>query len=83
MSGRIFTIRISSAGNRQSHGYERSDLYGGTLRGSTFLKFLNAGDINGAADELPKWNKAAGRVLEGLTSGGYSCHVTGVLLQKE
>lgn len=43
------------------------NLGAGALRGSTLLKLLNAGDINGAADEFPKWNKAAGKVLEGLT----------------
>lgn len=43
------------------------NLGAGALRGSTLLKLLNAGDINGTADEFPKWNKVAGKVLEGLT----------------
>ncbi|HAT3934857.1 lysozyme [Citrobacter freundii] len=36
------------------------------LEGSTLLKKLNAGDSAGAADEFPKWNKAGGKVLNGL-----------------
>ncbi|MEO0539337.1 MAG: lysozyme [Cyanobacteria bacterium P01_A01_bin.105] len=39
----------------------------GALRTSTLLKKLNRRDITGAANELPRWNKAAGRVLAGLT----------------
>ena len=39
----------------------------GALRSSTLLKKLNRGDINGAANEFPRWNKAGGRVLAGLT----------------
>ena len=38
----------------------------GALRRSTLLKKLNAKDYSGAADELPKWNKAGGKVLNGL-----------------
>lgn len=34
---------------------------------STFLRKLNDGDYDGAADELPKWNKAGGVPLAGLT----------------
>lgn len=37
------------------------------LAGSTLLRKLNAGDIQGAADEFPRWNKSRGRVLRGLT----------------
>lgn len=44
------------------------NLGGGALRNSSLLKYLNAGDLKGAADEFPKWNKAAGRVVEGLTA---------------
>lgn len=33
---------------------------------STLLKKLNAGDVNGAADEFLKWNKGGGKVLPGL-----------------
>ena len=38
----------------------------GNLSRSTLLKKLNAGDKRGAADELPRWNKAGGKVLQGL-----------------
>jgi lysozyme len=34
---------------------------------STMLRRLNAGDYVGAATQFPLWNKAAGRVLRGLT----------------
>lgn len=37
------------------------------LGSSTLLRKLNAGDIQGAADQFPLWNRAAGRVLGGLT----------------
>ncbi|MFV5926765.1 lysozyme [Klebsiella aerogenes] len=37
------------------------------LSTSTLLKKLNDGDIKGAADEFLRWNKAGGRVLNGLT----------------
>lgn len=37
------------------------------LEGSTLLKKLNAGDVDGAADEFLRWNKAGGKVLSGLT----------------
>lgn len=40
----------------------------GNLNSSTLLKKLNAGDYQGAADEFPKWNRASGRVLQGLTN---------------
>lgn len=43
------------------------NLGSGNLSSSTLLKKLNAGDYKGAADEFPKWNKAAGKVLSGLT----------------
>lgn len=39
----------------------------GNLRSSTLLKKLNSKDYAGAADEFPKWNKAGGIVLPGLT----------------
>lgn len=38
----------------------------GALKGSTLLKKLNAKDYDGAAAEFPKWNKAGGKVLNGL-----------------
>ncbi len=39
---------------------------GGNLQKSTLRKKLNAGDINGAADEFLRWIRAGGRVLRGL-----------------
>ena len=39
----------------------------GNLQNSTLLRKLNAQDYEGAAEEFPKWNKAAGKVLAGLT----------------
>jgi len=39
----------------------------GNLRSSTLLKLLNAGDRAGAADQFPRWNRAGGRELLGLT----------------
>ena len=39
----------------------------GNLRISTFRKRINEQDWDGAAQECLKWNKAAGRVLRGLT----------------
>jgi lysozyme len=40
---------------------------GGSLQGSTLRRKLNARDYEGAAEEFPRWNKAAGKVLAGLT----------------
>ncbi|MGD1865882.1 MAG: lysozyme [Phormidesmis sp.] len=39
----------------------------GAFRSSTLLRKLNAGDVRGAADEFPRWNRAGGRPLAGLT----------------
>ena len=39
----------------------------GALRSSTLLRLLNQGNIRGAADQFPRWNRAGGRVLAGLT----------------
>jgi GH24 family phage-related lysozyme (muramidase) len=40
----------------------------GALRSSTLLKYLNARrDLHSIADEFLRWNRAGGRVLEGLT----------------
>lgn len=39
----------------------------GAFSRSTLLKKINAGDARGASDEFLKWNKAGGRVLQGLT----------------
>lgn len=37
------------------------------FKGSTLLRKLNAGDYRGAANEFPRWNRAGGKVLNGLT----------------
>jgi lysozyme len=37
------------------------------FRNSTLLKLLNAGNYDGAAKQLPRWNKAGGQVLAGLS----------------
>ena len=39
----------------------------GNLQSSTLLKKLNAGDKNSVPSVLVRWNKAAGKVLAGLT----------------
>jgi len=39
----------------------------GNLKNSTLLKKLNGGDVEGAADQFLVWNKAAGKVMAGLT----------------
>ncbi len=39
----------------------------GNLQSSTLLKKHKAGDYAGAKAEFAKWNKAAGKVLDGLT----------------
>ncbi|CAK0782312.1 lysozyme [Gammaproteobacteria bacterium] len=38
----------------------------GNLMKSTLLRKLNAGDFAGADDEFLRWNKARGKVVEGL-----------------
>lgn len=37
------------------------------LGDSTLLRKLNAGDLEGAANEFPKWSKDNGKVIAGLT----------------
>ena len=44
------------------------NLGGGNLRSSTLLKKLNAGDYIGAANEFKRWDKAGGKVLNGLVA---------------
>ena len=39
----------------------------GNLKASTLLKVLNAGDYKGVPEQIMRWNKAGGKVLEGLT----------------
>lgn len=36
------------------------------LESSTLLRLLNQGDYAGAADQFPRWNRAGGKVLQGL-----------------
>lgn len=43
------------------------NLGAGNFGGSTLLKRINMGDFAGAADEFSRWNRAAGRVMAGLT----------------
>ncbi|EGK3605236.1 lysozyme [Escherichia coli] len=38
-----------------------------SLSTSTLMRKLNAGDYAGAADEFLRWNKAGGKVMNGLT----------------
>lgn len=40
----------------------------GAFRGSTLLRLLNMGDYGGAADQFLRWNRAGGRVMDGLTN---------------
>ena len=40
----------------------------GKFSKSTLVKKLNALDFNGAANEFLKWNKAGGKVVQGLTN---------------
>lgn len=35
---------------------------------STLLRKFNAGDVGGAAAEFPRWNKAGGKVMKGLSN---------------
>ena len=37
------------------------------FRNSTLLRLLNRGDYSGAAKQFPRWNKADGKVLAGLS----------------
>jgi lysozyme len=39
----------------------------GAFRASTLLRKLNAKDYAGAAEQFPRWNRAGGKVLAGLT----------------
>jgi lysozyme len=43
------------------------NLGSGNLNASTLLKVLNSGDYAGVPEQMLRWNKAGGRVLEGLT----------------
>ena len=39
----------------------------GALASSTLLKLLNSKNYKGAAEQFSRWNKAAGKILAGLT----------------
>jgi lysozyme len=43
------------------------NLGGGALQASTLLRRLNRADYAGAAAEFPRWNKAGGRAVVGLS----------------
>ena len=38
----------------------------GAFRSSTLVRKFNAGDIGGASDQFPRWDKAAGQSMKGL-----------------
>lgn len=40
----------------------------GNFIGHDLLKFMQAGDLEAAANEFPKWDKAAGKVMPGLVA---------------
>lgn len=40
----------------------------GAFKDSTLLRKLNARDYAGAAEQFPRWNKAGGKVLNGLVN---------------
>lgn len=40
----------------------------GAFCGSTLVRKLNAGDYPGACAEISRWNRAGGRVVDGLTN---------------
>ena len=43
------------------------NLGNGNLNASTLLKVLNSADYAGVPAQMMRWNKAGGKVLEGLT----------------
>jgi lysozyme len=43
------------------------NLGAGNLKTSTLLKVLNAGEYKNVPEQIKRWNKANGKVLEGLT----------------
>lgn len=40
----------------------------GAACGSTLARLANAGDWRGACNQLPRWNKAGGKAVQGLTN---------------
>ena len=60
-------VKVSLSGNQYSALVSFAYNCGlANLKKSSLLRKLNAGDIMGAADEFPKWNRGGGRVLPGL-----------------
>lgn len=41
---------------------------GGAACGSTLVRLANAGDWRGACNQLPRWDKAGGKVIRGLSN---------------
>jgi lysozyme len=39
-----------------------------TEENCTLLRLINQGNYRGAAEEFPKWNRAGGKILQGLTN---------------
>lgn len=40
----------------------------GAAKSSTLIRLVNARDFRGACEQLPRWNRAGGKVLRGLTN---------------
>lgn len=40
----------------------------GAFCGSTLVRLANAGNLEAACNQLPRWNRAGGRVVRGLTN---------------
>lgn len=63
-----FAVKVEMNANQVAAVY--SFIYNvgaGAFRSSTLLRKLNKGDYAGAAGEFKRWNKAGGKVLNGLT----------------
>lgn len=65
---------VQACCKRSLEPYERAALVSfaynvgiGALRNSTLLRLLNAGETMKAADQFLRWNRAAGKVMRGLT----------------
>lgn len=64
---RCISVPISD-GERAAYVSGGYNLGPSLVCGSTLQRKLNAGDHRGACNELPRWNKAGGRVVQGLTN---------------
>lgn len=64
---RKFTGGVATQGQHDALTSFAYNLGPENLRNSTLLKKHNAGDYAGAAGEFAKWNRAAGKVMAGLT----------------